>query len=339
MRIAALMPERTIGSIYRSLVPMQALAHRGHEIHIEEREEIQDLDRLLGCDLVHVLMHCHPAMQQVARLLKQRGIAVVWDNDDHRTMFPNGDPDDPIAAGFQAQRLVAAMRTMIRTADVVTAPSPELTESYEQAGARAVRVLDNCLPPTFVRPERVMPHQGVVIGWVASPGHVSDFEQLQIRDTLERLLARHAHVQVQAVGFDVGIRSNRYAYAPWVAYGTLPNATASWDLALAPLASTDINHARSNVKLKEYAAVGLPWLASPIGPYAGMGEAQGGRLVADGDWLMAIDELLEDADTRRVLGQRGRRWADETRIEHHVEQWEQTFQAAVERARAAHAMH
>ncbi|MCX6521415.1 MAG: hypothetical protein NTZ21_12190, partial [Actinobacteria bacterium] len=28
-----------------------------------------------------------------------------------------------------------------------------------------------------------------------------------------------------------------------------------------------------------HAAAGTPWLASPIGPYAGMGEAQGGRLV------------------------------------------------------------
>lgn len=332
------MPERTIGSIYRSLVPMQALAHRGHEIHIEERNEIQDLNRLLEYDLVHVLMMCQPSVQQLARLLKQRGIAVVWDNDDHRTMLPNGEPSDPIAEGLQAQRLVAAMRAMMRTANVVTTPSAELAASFEEAGARTVRVLDNCLPPTFVRPERVMPHQGVVLGWVASPGHARDFERLQLRETIERLLARHAHVFVQAVGYDIGIRSNRYAFAPWVAYGTIPNAIATWDVAIAPLADTEVNHGRSNVKLKEYGAGGIPWLASPIGPYAGMGEMEGGRLVADDQWLHELDDLLNDADSRRVLGQRGRRWADESRIEHHVEQWEQAFQDAVEQARAAHAV-
>jgi glycosyltransferase involved in cell wall biosynthesis len=337
MRIAALVPERTIGSIYRTLVPMQALAHRGHEIHVEERNDIRDPAALLDYDLVHVLMLCQPAVQQTARLLRQRGVAVVWDNDDHRTVLPNGDPDDPIADGLQAQRLAAAIRGMVRTAHVATAPTTELAESLEQTGATAVRVLDNCLPPTFVRPERVMPHQGVIVGWVATDGHARDFEKLQIRETIERLLARHAHLTVRAVGLDVGVQSNRYEYAPWVVYGTLPEALANMDIVIAPLASTEVNHARSAVKLKEYAATGVPWLASPIGPYAGMGEAQGGRLVADGDWLHAIDELMGDADTRRVLGQRGRRWADEMRIERHVEQWEQTFADAVERARSAHA--
>ncbi len=28
------------------------------------------------------------------------------------------------------------------------------------------------------------------------------------------------------------------------------------------------------MKLKEYAGAGAPWLASPIGPYAGLGEEQ-----------------------------------------------------------------
>ena len=42
MRIASLVPERTIESIYRSIVPMQALAHRGHSVHVEERDEIRD---------------------------------------------------------------------------------------------------------------------------------------------------------------------------------------------------------------------------------------------------------------------------------------------------------
>ena len=41
-----------------------------------------------------------------------------------------------------------------------------------------------------------------------------------------------------------------------------------------------MNRARSNIKLKEYAAAGACWLASPIGPYVGLGEKQGGRLVA-----------------------------------------------------------
>ena len=54
-------------------------------------------------------------------------------------------------------------------------------------------------------------------------------------------------------------------------------AEREFDVGLAPLADTAFNRARSNVKLKEYAAAGAMWLASPVGPYVGMGETEGGR--------------------------------------------------------------
>ena len=65
MRIASLVPERTVESIYRSFVPMQALAHRGHSVHIEERNDIRDPAELLDSDVVHVMRICHPLMPRL----------------------------------------------------------------------------------------------------------------------------------------------------------------------------------------------------------------------------------------------------------------------------------
>jgi glycosyltransferase involved in cell wall biosynthesis len=140
------------------------------------------------------------------------------------------------------------------------------------------------------------------------------------------------------VGLDLGLRSRRYAHVPGVPYGALPERLPHFDFALAPLADTAVNQARSDVKLKEYAAVGVPWLASPIGPYAGLGEQHGGRLVADGEWLQAIDALMGDDAARRVLSQRGLRWAAGETIEAHVDVWERTFEDAIAQARAPHAV-
>ena len=47
---------------------------------------------------------------------------------------------------------------------------------------------------------------------------------------------------------------------------------------------------------------------------------------------------MNDADTRRVLVQRGLRWAAGETIEAHVDVWEQTFQDAIAQARAPHAV-
>jgi hypothetical protein len=338
MRIASLVPERTVETIYRSIVPMQALAHRGHSVHIEERNEIRDPAMLLGYDAVHVVRISHPLMVRLARQLQRRGVAVVWDNDDQRVALLEEAAKQPGQDGLAAQRYFNSMRAMARTADAVTTPSASLARLHAGDSQREVQILPNLLPPTFRRPQRVMPHEGVHIGWLAMPHHVDSFEAVGIRAVLEHLLARHAHLTVTGVGLDLALPSRRYTHVPGIPYGSMAESLAHFDLAIAPLADTAVNRARSDVKLKEYAAAGVTWLASPVGPYAELGEQQGGKLVADGDWFHAIEDLMNDADRRRVLGQRGMRWTAGETIETQADVWERTFQDAIAQARAPHAV-
>jgi len=87
------------------------------------------------------------------------------------------------------------------------------------------------------------------------------------------------------------------------------------------------------VKLKEYGAAGAMWLASPVGPYVGMGEEQGGLLVEDDAWLPALEALLTDPDRRRALAATARRWAEQQTISAGAARWQAVFRGAVERAR------
>jgi glycosyltransferase involved in cell wall biosynthesis len=87
------------------------------------------------------------------------------------------------------------------------------------------------------------------------------------------------------------------------------------------------------VKLKEYAALGIPWLASPVGPYVGLGEAQGGLLVQDAEWGRALGSLIEHPLRRARLGRRARAWAASQTIDFAVAQWEAAFEDAVRRTR------
>lgn len=334
MRITSLVPEQIVETVYRSITPMQALAQRGHDVHVQESNDIRDSHALFESDLVHVMRMCHPPMPRLIRQLRQRGVAVVWDNDDERVAAVREPTRRRGQGGLAAQRFYSLMRAVTSAVDLVTTPSAALAELHASMSGREVRVLPNYLPPTFTRPGRVMPHQGVRIGWHAMPMHAPAFEALGLRETLEHLLARHAHVSIVAIGLDLGIRSRRYEHIPGMAYAGLPQQLVHFDVGIAPLAETAVEVARSDKKLKEYAALGVPWLASPIGPYAGLGESQGGRLVGDGGWFAALDELVNDADARRVLGQRGLRWAAGETIEANVALWEQTFEEAVEQARS-----
>ena len=333
MRIAALIPQGIVNSIYRSLVPLQALAQRGHSVHIEERNEIRNPEALFEYDVVQFMRFYHPEMQRLARRLKEAGVAVVWDNDDD--FSASVDPRD---TSLFLQRVTSAMRTMVRTADLVTTPSEVLADRYRAMGAERVTVLPNRLPPIFTRPDRVTPHPGVTIGWLAGLEHQADYEQLGLRGTFERLLNRHPHLEVISVGLGLGLSSRRYRGYESQPYGELPSFLVHFDVGLAPLIDVPFNRSRSDVKLKEYAAVGTPWLASPVAPYAHLGEEQGGRLVADDDWHRQIEALIQEADERRRLARRARLWAERESIEHHADAWEQAYAEAIERARSARAV-
>ncbi len=92
------------------------------------------------------------------------------------------------------------------------------------------------------------------------------------------------------------------------------------------------NRVRSNIKVKEYAAGGVPWLASPIGPYRGLGEEQGGRLVPDYGWAEALTDLVTDAQARGALAERAAVWGRTQTVAANVAEWEAAFAEAAARA-------
>jgi hypothetical protein len=108
----------------------------------------------------------------------------------------------------------------------------------------------------------------------------------------------------------------------------LPRHIGGYDIGIAPLADIPVNWCRSDIKVKEYAASGVPWLASPLGPYMGLGEGYGGRLVEDHEWFSALDRLVSSRLSRWWLGRRGRRWARRMMIDSVAGRWEHVFLAA-----------
>jgi hypothetical protein len=334
MQIISLVPEGAPSSLYRAFIPMQALALNGHRVHVEERNDVvDDPTPLLGSDAVQFFRHSHRPVRRLARRLREAGVAIVWDNDFDIAAAPGGHPVALMTRGMTGQAMRSDEQAMLKLADVVTVPTEALAGRYRAAGARDVRVVENLLPPTFTRP-RTVPTRGLTVGWAAMQEHAWDYDQLGLREAFVRLLEQHLHVRLLGIGLDLRIPSRRYEHVPWRHYDELPSQLARCDIALAPLADVEFNRTRSNVKLKEYAATGVPWLASPVGDYAWMGEEQGGRLVADGDWRAHLEALVRDESARQRLSVAGRRWAAGEVVVDHIGELEELFGHATAVARA-----
>ena len=253
---------------------------------------------------------------------------MVWDDDDDVTRVPRHVVGQRNERGLRGSKRLAERSKLFKTVDLVTTPSAGLASGFRESGAPAVRVIENYVihDHTICR----VPRDGLRIGWVAARSHRLDLQSIPIVPALRRLVAEHPQVHVATVGIQIELESERYSRLGFVPLSELMTHVATFDIGIAPL-SPDwaINHARSNIKLKEYASAGVPWLASPIGPYAGMGKREGGRLVPDARWYEHLDALVRSRRSRRKLAKRAAKWGSQQSLSANVTCWERAFQDAI----------
>jgi hypothetical protein len=332
MRFGAIYETDLSAANYRAIYPLLALERRGHSIVVPKTVEgWLEPNEMFGCDAVLFYRRLDPRSKQLLGQLQERGIGVVYDNDDDFRHVPKeiryykSQRERDLTWSFSCD--------MVKRADAATTTTMPLAQRYVESGAPEPTVIPNLLPGGKLKrkPRR---HDGLVIGWIAGHEHAVDARTLGIREALQQLQEQRPHVHVECVGIDLNLLT-RYRHTQLMGFSELPSAMAGWDLAIAPLAADNkLNATRSDIKVKEYAASQLPWLASPSGPYAGFGEEQGGRLVADGDWLAALMELVDDKRARKRLTKAGEKWAKTQTTDAAAPQWEAVLTDAAERAQA-----
>lgn len=324
----------TANAHYRAILPLAELQRRGHEIVWPSDHAIADeLRGTPDWDLLHVQQFVSPEDLAAIMRLRQQGVAVVWDTDDDVLAAPKGS--DPYKALGRRRGVKRAFRQTVGIASassLMTTPSEHLAQIYRDAGVAHVACIENHLWTADVGQPRRR-HAGIVIGLTAASEHTSDIEKLGIVQALRAILQEHEGVRVVAIGCDLKLGGHRYSHRATVPIDRLVACESEFDIGLAPLVDTAFNRARSNIKLKEYGAAGATWLASPVGPYRGMGEPEGGQLVDDRGWYEAIEGLIVDYRRRGELARRARAWARTQTIQQAGAQWETAFKAAVGRAR------
>lgn len=94
------------------------------------------------------------------------------------------------------------------------------------------------------------------------------------------------------------------------------------DIGVAPLRDTPFNHAKSEIKLMEYSASGIPWVATKISSYQRFAETIGmGRLAKNGKQWISHIKALSDVNVRIEEGKRLRELVWMYDISHGAESW------------------
>ena len=278
---------------------------------------LQDLLLLARADVVLVqreaMLFGPPLLEWLAARVFKR--PMVLDLDD-ATYVPYTSPT--YGKLGKALKWFSKTDDLIRWASVVTCGNRAIAEYAESKGA-TTRIIPTVVDTDiFVPSQRVPPltDDPLILGWI---GTHSTFPYLRAVFPVLQDLAKTHSFKLRIVGAGVSTVS-----IPGVEVENLEwrlerevEDFQSFDVGLYPidpsLYAEKWAAGKSGFKAIQYMAVGIPFVAAPVGAMAEIGEAGVTHFQATSneEWFRRLELLLADAQLRRTMGESGRRHAVE----------------------------
>jgi hypothetical protein len=237
--------------------------------------------------------------------------------------------------------------TWVRNVDGLIVTTPELAGQYSRLTNR-VYVVPNYLDLN-IRDWRTPPPRDprlegkLVIGWAGGSTHAEDDEPLRgvldlvLRDYPDVVFALCSHPQMMELFRSrQGLPKDRVVMLDPVDFVDYPRIPAQFDIGIAPLRDTLFNRNKSALKIMEYGAWGVPYVASDIAPYRRFHQETkgvGGFLAATKtEWDTALRFLIESDTGRGLTAQFGQKeiW-DNWGLQENVGKWEEVLTQSLNR--------
>jgi glycosyltransferase involved in cell wall biosynthesis len=315
---------------YRITLPLTELAAHGHQVKLVLGSDVRAADAA-GWPLIVGQRIDKPSALPAWRRFAARSRLVYEIDDD---VF-HVDRVNWMAYGIYSRADVQdAVAHCAQTADLVTVTTEPLAEVMRQFSGN-VAVLPNAIPDWACDLPRE-PRQRPAVGWAGGASHAHDIALAA--QPVRRFLDRHPGWDMVVGGTDYRptIGHARAVFTPWVKITDDPAGfyrSLDFDIGLAPLAQGgtggEFNRSKSHIKALEYAARGIPVLASDAEPYRDfvIDGVTGFLIRYDHEWLKRLDELAADDGLRERMGAAAREHARTFTIENHWPEWEAAYEA------------
>jgi len=188
-------------------------------------------------------------------------------------------------------------------------------------------------------------NDGIIrIGWAGAASHYEDLQLIE--DVLTKICQKYKNVQLCLLGYHgeskkgpnlfQGIppitslcsyckHGGQLEKLPGIELLYYPSKLkeCAFDIGIAPLIETGFNQCKSDIKIKEYAALGIPVIGTRMKPYSeSIKEGYTGFLATTGkEWFDALELLIKDKSLRERLGRNNYRWYKENTIDKHIHKW------------------
>jgi glycosyltransferase involved in cell wall biosynthesis len=269
-----------------------------------------------GADVLVMQRLSHHWHSRTIEILRSKGVAMVIDMDDD---LSNIHPENKAFFNYHPKNKSTPyswknVEQACKAATLVTVSTKQLLNVYARHGRG--HVIDNYVPERYLQ---IRQDQDKIFGWPGTTdSHPNDLQvtggavQELISDGYEfRVVGPISRAKEALRLKDQPPHTGIVEMINWA------SEIAKLQVALAPLAITAFNTGKSRLKLLEASAVGVPWVASPRAEYRRFHQESGAGLLVDSrkDWYRAVKQLMDDAQMRQELGERGRQHMRDQTIE------------------------
>jgi hypothetical protein len=296
-------------------LPADEYARRGGDIRYSTELPLDEtFDVVIGQRV------CRPDSTRAWQGLKGRTLLVYEIDDD---LF-HVDPASTAAYKFYARPEVQDnIRANVAIADVVTVSTEPLGELLRPINPNVV-VVPNRIPGWLLEHDRPR-NTHLTLGWAGSGTHEIDWADPGPQ--VSRFLWRNNDIRAHIIGSPFTAMRNwpldRVRFTHWLNSIDDYYRTLDFDIGVIPLRPHVFNRSKSALKALEQGALGIPVVASAVGPYESfVRHGVSGYLVrTDHEWGRYLRLLADDADARTELGQAGRVIAARHTVEGNLRSW------------------
>ena len=281
----------------------------GHEVTVgtlwKVRDHLEVEDGYTGerfsPDILLIQRIMHDGVHESTRLAQAAGQIVIHDIDDwYWGLDPRNGAWKASHPKHNKEENTLFYARNVASCDFVISSTPFIAQKVKEKFGVKTEVLRNTVDVS--RFSAVDQPDTPTIGWVGSTSHRSG--DLEILSGIFPQFLRNGSIKLLHAGHGEG--APKFADALRLSeelVETTPRRTSeeypqmlTMNVGLVPLTDIPFNHAKSDIKGLEYAAAGIPFIASPLPSYQRLYEDWGtGFILAKRprDWIKAITKMLD----------------------------------------------
>ena len=261
-------------------------------------------DNLVDVDWVFMQRLMHESLPEHMLKARQYGQIIVNDLDDwYWGLDPSNDAFLSSHPKSNPKENRNHYKAVLASSTAVTVSTPYLADRIKSWVRCPIVILENTVEVNRFTPHIHTDSSVPVVGWVGATSHRSgDLEIL--KGVVNPLIVSGAikfqhsghYAHANTVASKLGLHDDQVSVLPAVDAVQYPSLL-NMDVGVAPLRDTPFNHAKSDIKLLEYSASGIPWIASSLSAYEGLRKKWGiGRTASKPQqWLKHLADLRDPA--------------------------------------------